>query len=319
MRSVLAALITLVAFPAASEIHLLQPVDCVLGETCFIQNYVDHDPGPNAHDFRCGDLTYDGHKGTDFALPTLADMKPGVNVRAASPGIVKGVRDGMDDVRFTSDTVTPLHNRECGNGVVISGENGWETQYCHLRKGSVRVAVGDQVAAGTILGQVGLSGKTQFPHLHFSLRKNGQVVDPFVPDGEQSCAPAKTTHWQAAQAYTPGGLISAGFADQVPGYDVVLAGNAARDTLPAQAAALVLFGHAYGSQPNDVIRFEVFGPQGTVFSEDVTLDKVQAQLYRAVGRRLTTAAWPDGIYNGVVSMIRNGKTIAQKSASLSMY
>ena len=77
--------------------HLALPLDCTLGESCFIQNYVDDDPGPGAADFTCGALTYDGHKGTDFALTSIAAMEAGVTVRAAAPGVVRGVRDGMPD------------------------------------------------------------------------------------------------------------------------------------------------------------------------------------------------------------------------------
>lgn len=59
---------------------------------------MDHDPSDAAHDFACGSLTYDTHKGTDFALPTLAAQAAGVNVLAAAAGTVVGVRN---------DTVMP--------------------------------------------------------------------------------------------------------------------------------------------------------------------------------------------------------------------
>src|SRR6185503_18489146 len=42
------------------------PVACEMGKACVLQNYVDRDPGPAARDYRCGMLTYDGHKGTDI-------------------------------------------------------------------------------------------------------------------------------------------------------------------------------------------------------------------------------------------------------------
>ena len=79
MRSGICALIgALAAFPAAGAPTFSLPVDCTLGESCFIQNYVDQDPGPRAQDFTCGPLTYDGHKGTDFALPSTEIMAQGV-------------------------------------------------------------------------------------------------------------------------------------------------------------------------------------------------------------------------------------------------
>ncbi len=39
------------------------PLACRFGETCFIQQYFDHDPGPGAKDYRCGPMVYDGHDG----------------------------------------------------------------------------------------------------------------------------------------------------------------------------------------------------------------------------------------------------------------
>ena len=69
----------LVAFAGpAHSFELNSPVDCALGETCFIQNYVDRDPGPGVRDARCGPRSYNGHKGTDFSVPDVATMKRGI-------------------------------------------------------------------------------------------------------------------------------------------------------------------------------------------------------------------------------------------------
>ena len=56
LRAALAAVL-LAAPVAASDISLSLPVDCVPGETCHFQNYVDRDPGPGAADYRCGGLS----------------------------------------------------------------------------------------------------------------------------------------------------------------------------------------------------------------------------------------------------------------------
>ena len=48
------------------------PIACQLGRDCFIQHYVDQDPGPGAKDYRCGVMTYDKHNGVDIRLPSLA-------------------------------------------------------------------------------------------------------------------------------------------------------------------------------------------------------------------------------------------------------
>jgi hypothetical protein len=73
---------------AQTDFRLAWPAACTLGETCHIQQYYDHDAGPKAADFTCGTLSYDGHDGTDIALPTRAAMTAGVEVLASAPGTV---------------------------------------------------------------------------------------------------------------------------------------------------------------------------------------------------------------------------------------
>ena len=83
----LSALLALTTPAMAQDVQLQLPLDCDLGETCFIQQYVDTDPGPGAQDFMGGPLSYDGHKGTDFRITDLAAMQAGVAVFApALPG-----------------------------------------------------------------------------------------------------------------------------------------------------------------------------------------------------------------------------------------
>lgn len=283
------------------------PALCALGRECFFHQYVDTDPGPDVRDFTCNRLSYDGHKGTDLALPSLAAMEAGVPVIASSGGIVRGLRDGMDDVHFTPDGAEALEGRDCGNGVVIEHGGGWETQYCHLRKGSVAVRKGQQVARGDRLGLIGLSGRTQFPHVHISVRHQGAVVDPFDPDGQIDCAaPSADTMWQPPQTYRAGGLIAAGFSVGVPEFDAIRAGTAAEATLPVDAASLVVWGYAFGGRPQDVLRLTIEGPGGTRFQHEATLDRHQMQLFRAGGKRSPPSGWPRGRYDGRVEMLRGG-------------
>ncbi|MCK5379587.1 MAG: M23 family metallopeptidase, partial [Acidobacteria bacterium] len=53
---------------------------------------------------------------------------------------------------------------------------GLETRYHHLD--AIDVALGDRLSAGDTLGQVGSTGVSTGPHLHFEVRKNGVPVDP---------------------------------------------------------------------------------------------------------------------------------------------
>ena len=309
MRAVLAAFLSSLAAPlAASDLVLALPIDCDLGKTCFIQQYVDHDPGPGALDFTCGRLSYDGHKGTDFGLPTHAARLAGVDVLAAASGVVQGVRDAMPDTGLSEQTAAALQGRDCGNGVVLRHEDGWETQYCHMAKGSVTVRQGDQVTTGDVLGQVGFSGRTQFPHLHLSVRKDGTVTDPFSAGSGAGCI-AGPSLWAETPPYVAGRFLDIGFSDAVPDYEAIKDGTAASATLPGTAPALVLFGYAFGGQAGDVVQLTITGPEGAVIHQSLTLDKAQAQFFRAVGKRLRAARWTAGNYSGTVSLIRNGVPI----------
>ena len=115
----LLAILTLAPAGMAGAFELVLPVDCTLGETCHIQNYFDRDAGAGWQDVGCGALSYDGHDGTDFALPTVAAMRAGVDVLAPAAGIVRGVRDGMPDISRDDPAAPPLEGRDCVNGVAI--------------------------------------------------------------------------------------------------------------------------------------------------------------------------------------------------------
>ena len=117
----------------AAPVVLDIPVKCALGKACFIQNYVDHDPGPGYRDFSCGYLSYNEHVGTDFRVIDEVAMIKGVPVLAAAPGVVIGVRDGEPDVAVSFRGRANLNGKDAGNGVVINHGDGWQTQYSHLR------------------------------------------------------------------------------------------------------------------------------------------------------------------------------------------
>lgn len=320
MRTALAALLMSCAGACpAQDIILTSPIDCDLGTTCFIQQYMDRDPSTRAQDHRCAGLSYDGHKGTDFALPSMAMMQAGVAVLAAADGIVVGVRDGMPDTGYTPETAAAIKGRECGNRVGIEHPNGWITQYCHLKEGSITVQNGQRIVAGDPLAEIGKSGNAAFPHLHLGVRKNGETIDPFAPDNTLSCnAPGKDTLWAKAPPYRPGGLIGLGFSDDVPAYDTIKDGTAHQNNLPASAPALVIWGYSFGTQTNDVLRLSINGPQGTLIAKDIEMEKPQAQSFRAIGKKRRTADWPAGIYIGTVSLIRNGTTIETRKTQLTL-
>ena len=301
----------------AGDIVLTLPLDCTLGQNCFVQNYMDRDEGPGAADFTCGPLSYDNHRGTDFAIPSLSAMKRGVNVQASAPGIVRSVRDNVPDIASNAPNAPDIRGRECGNGVLIEHGGGWETQYCHMKKGSVAVKPGQRVTSRTALGQVGLSGDTQFPHVHLSVRKDGEEIDPFNPESFVSCGKLPMhSLWEKDLPYIPGAIINMGFMTHVPSYADVLAGPAPVTTLAKDSPAIVLWMHAFGGEAGDMIEFRISGPDGVLTSYRSTLSKGQARYFRATGKRLTGSRWGKGTYTGIVRILRDGREISRRSATI---
>lgn len=299
---------------SARALELRLPITCTPGETCWVTSYVDVDPGPQASDHACGRLTYDGHKGTDIGLGAM-DSEAEVAVLAAADGMVLRVRDSMPDINSRAGDAVDVSDRECGNGVVIDHGDGWETQYCHLRRGSVMVAPGDRVTAGAPLGLVGLSGLTEHPHLHVALRQEGRIVDPFTGrSAAEGCVEAGSPDglWvpevAAALAYQPLLLYNVGFAGAKPDRVQARAGTYADGRVAPDAPVLVLFVDMLGVAKDDRLRLSIQGPDGETFAESETVfeDKGWVQWFGFTGKRRKQGLWPRGAYQGRVMVERPG-------------
>ena len=296
------------ALPGSPKLDF--PLACVIGRTCEIQHYVDRDSGPGVRDYRCGIQTYKAHNGVDIRLPDMIAQRRGVDVLAAAAGRVARVRDGVADISVRAPGAPSVANQECGNAVVIDHGSGWETQYCHMARGSVRVKPGDVVAAGAPVGQVGLSGNTEYPHLHLTVRHKGAVVDPFAPVGDTGCA-AQADIWtpaaRAKMTYKLGSVLNAGFAGGPVTPDQVESGGIAPPV--RRASAVVAYVRAIGLQAGDEIELDLKGPDGTSLARNraVPLDRWKAQWITFVGKKAPAAGWPVGVYAAEYKVLRKGK------------
>ncbi len=89
--------------------------------------------------------------------------------RNSLPGFLYLLVEGMVFRQFLSLLTLSGGRFVVGNSVTLDLGDGVYAVFAHLRRGSVRVAKGDRVRAGDVLGEVGNSGNTSEPHLHFHL------------------------------------------------------------------------------------------------------------------------------------------------------
>jgi hypothetical protein len=134
--------------------------------------YFDLDPVSGVLDWDCQAHAYNGHNANDIAIRDFVQQEQGVFVLAAAPGTVVSTHDGEFDWQMSADPGA------IGNHVIVEHEDGTQTRYWHLRNRSVLVTPGEQVLEGQPLGQIGSSGISTGPHLHFAVNVAGQDVEP---------------------------------------------------------------------------------------------------------------------------------------------
>lgn len=95
------------------------------------------------------------HEGMDFTAPT------GTPIYATGDGVVKNADNSLSGY---------------GNHIEIKHGFGYLTLYGHLSKYKVRA--GQRVKRGDVIGFVGSTGRSEAPHLHYEVHKDGKVVNP---------------------------------------------------------------------------------------------------------------------------------------------
>ncbi|MBE9109011.1 M23 family metallopeptidase [Nodosilinea sp. LEGE 07298] len=101
-----------------------------------------------------GTRSYEMHEGIDFSGPV------GKPILATAEGVV----------------VRADYNGGYGNHVKIDHGYNYETLYAHMSE--IEVKIGDRIQRGDVVGYLGSTGRSSGPHLHYSIYRNGQAVNP---------------------------------------------------------------------------------------------------------------------------------------------
>ena len=96
-----------------------------------------------------------------------SSLSYGAEVLAVADARVAAARDGVTEAIKISDNHAHPHPDAAGNFISLELGGGRFATYEHLRPGSLKVAVGDHVRSGQVLAEIGFTGDSTEPHLHF--------------------------------------------------------------------------------------------------------------------------------------------------------
>lgn len=239
-----------------------------------ISNYVDHDATfpDKLRDYNCGTRTYDrdtgyNHQGIDISIwpDSWNMMQTGqLEIVAAAPGTIVSKSDGNFDRNCTFGGGT-------WNAVYVQHDDGSIAWYGHMKSGSPTAKpIGARVVAGEFLGNIGSSGVSTGPHLHFEVYDaNRRLIDPY----QGACNSKNTESWWAQQpAYAITRLNRLITASAVPVFSVCGADgrmqdpgtlNAKSNFTPGETAYFVAF--VRDAQPGHAVSYTIRRPDGTVW------------------------------------------------------
>lgn len=288
------------------------PLDCELNKTCWVMNYVDFDTADNAtKDPACLNRTYDTHKGTDFAILDEKAMIDGVPVIATKDGIVRRFRDGENDNWKTNADLDLIkqERKECGNAILIDHNDDTTSIYCHLRQNSITVTKGQRIKKGDSIGLVGMSGFTEFPHLHYGLIEDGKIIDPFTgASTEKECGlnNAKPL-WERDLnlTYKPFVIQAAEFSTTIPTLDSIGRNATGTTQISLQDDNLVFWTVLLGVRTGDIIEMDIFDANNKLLVEEKIIQKKNRarQLYY-IGKKINGTNVQEGAYTAKVKISR---------------
>ena len=108
-----------------------------------------------------------GHRENPFESSGIETHK-GLDIKGPMGGHIKAMAKGV--VKFAGP------KGGFGNSIILKHGNGFETLYGHLSK--ILVSVGQRIDIGQEIGNIGSTGRSTGPHLHYEIHRNGRQINP---------------------------------------------------------------------------------------------------------------------------------------------
>jgi murein DD-endopeptidase MepM/ murein hydrolase activator NlpD len=158
-----------------------------------INSFFDH----GGRDWAGGSILYDGHTGTDFAVPIDTP------ILAAASGVPYYVVQGCPNAGSWTSTCGGGY----GNHVRLRHSDGRVSVYGHMKDGTlIKQSSTNPAGCGTQIGLSASSGKSTGPHVHWELWSDQSIskrIDPYLGPYNQ----IGTTEWVAQNSPYPSGLV----------------------------------------------------------------------------------------------------------------
>jgi hypothetical protein len=234
-----------------------------------VSAFVDHNPATGSTqilDYNGGTRTYDGHRGTDYALWPF-------NWNKVDAGDMQVIAAAAGTLTYKNNTDTTDHNPCDGGGygdnwnaIAIVDAAGRMTLYGHMRHNSLTTKnVLDTVVQGEYLGTAASSGSSSGPHLHFEVRygtfTNNEWIDPYAGPNSQP-----TSLWVSQRPYPDSAINTisthsgpSSQLDSCSPYNIKLQDNF---TTPTNIYFYVYYRDYQGALPTQM---KIYRPNGTVF------------------------------------------------------
>lgn len=199
-----------------------------------------------------------------------------------------------------------------------------------MLKDSITIKENQEVKKGQVLGFVGLSGKTEFPHLHITVKRNNIVLDPFLgtePSINYNCNNSSQTDkaslWDDATyaklKYIDTAILNFYTTTKIPTKFLARTGQYRESTIDKNSKNIILWADIMGVQKGDNILFEIVDTNGNnVFKSIQEVPKKYVLYFIYAGERLNKNKFSKGEYTSKLTLTRDNKVVTSSSKSISV-